>query len=112
MPDAVEIGLDPTREVPLLIDVLPRGEYVDGHTADLGSPTKIAGLDTWYLIGNTAGWGVRQGGSTLVVNHGRCQFHFKAKDSGQLPYDELRRMVEGARFADCTDPSTWTRPVR
>ena len=94
----------------LNIQVLPRGDYVDSHTRDLAPTDQIAGHDVWYLTA-TSFLVVPDGGSAMAVNAGNCQAHFVVRDRTRIPYAELKRIVEGATFLDCTNPTTWTAPL-
>jgi hypothetical protein len=107
---AVAPPMETMGELPLEIDVLPRSVNVDRDIPDLGAPTKIAGYDSWYLT-RTGTLIVPPGGSTLVVNVGRCRVTLTTKDRKQIPHEQLKRLVEGAKFTDCTDPQTWTPPL-
>jgi hypothetical protein len=111
MPDVMRLMFGQARDLPLTIDVLLRGDYVDSHIADLGAPTKVAGLDTWYVTSDGTGWGVPAGGADLVVRFGRCLATIAVKDSSRFPYGVLKRIVEGARFVACENAATWTGPL-
>jgi hypothetical protein len=110
-------GLDPTNgathdvSVALTIRVTPMTGYVGGHIADLGAPTKVAGLDTFYLTASTAGWSVEPGSAVFVVGNGHCPVFMTVRERDRVPYAELVRMVENATFTDCADPATWTAPL-
>jgi hypothetical protein len=110
-PDTVNAHWTSAPDLPLTIQVLPRSTYLDSHTETLGPATKIAGYDTWYVTRRDAGYMIPAGGSALIVNVGHCQVDILVQDRGRIPFDELKRIVEGAQFADCTDPSTWTTPL-
>lgn len=71
---------------------------------------QIAGRDVRYI--ESAGSGLAPDhGSTLIIRVGPCDVSVRVIDRDQVPYSELERMVENARFADCTDPRTWTSPL-
>lgn len=98
--------------IPLAVSAFAHGDYVDGHVADLGAaPTKVAGLDTWYLTASDRGWGVADGAAVLVVNTPHCVVLIGVADRNRVPYPELKRIVEGADFRNCADERTWTAPL-
>jgi hypothetical protein len=83
----------------------------DRSRTDLGPATgRIAGHDVWYLTESSPRWIVPGHGSLLFFSVGRCDVSFRVDDRDQVPYAELKRMVEQARFGDCTKPGTWTGP--
>jgi hypothetical protein len=47
----------------------------------------------------------------LVVTAGTCVAQITTTDRTRISYEELKRMVEAATFADCTNPRTWTPPL-
>lgn len=104
-------GFAPEITATLTIMGMPRSSYVDEKAVELGPPTRVAGLDTYYGTRNVGAWRIEFGAAVLVVVAGACQFHFGVRDSTVVPYPELVRMVENATFADCADPATWTTPL-
>jgi hypothetical protein len=106
-PDAVDLST--ARELSLTIDVMNRDAHRDGRMAGLGQPTAtLAGRPAWYVTDRGYGWMIPEGGSMLFVQDERCQYMLSVRDRAAVPYEELKRMVEGARFADCTNFATWT----
>jgi hypothetical protein len=104
-------GRQTSDDQPLEIEVMPRDAYVDSHIAEYGGKAaKIAGHESWYVT-ETRGVVVPDGGSVLIVNVGHCWVSIQAMDRKQIPYEELKKLVESAEFKDCADPRTWTRPV-
>jgi hypothetical protein len=104
-------GWQPAVETALTIRATVRMPYTDEKAAELGAPTKIAGLDTYYTDRNVGTWRIETGTAVLVVVTGTCQYHFAVRDKDRLPYADLVRMVENATFVNCADPSTWTTPL-
>jgi hypothetical protein len=73
---------------------------------------KIAGHDScWYTDRQPGPLVIRQNGAALFVNAGNCQMRIAVNDVRQYPFNELKRMVEGATFRDCTIGSTWVPPL-
>lgn len=104
-------GILPDVTADLTIAAVPRSPYVDEKATELGRPTKVAGLDTYYGTQNVGSWRIELGAAVLVVVAGACQFQFAVRDSTAVVYPELVRMVENATFADCATPATWTTPL-
>jgi hypothetical protein len=97
-----------SRDMPLQIQVLPRSDYVDSHTPRT-PPTKIAGYDSWYIT--TQGDVVPPpNGAILLVSVNNCSVQIQTGNRDQIPYQELKKLVERATFADCTDPGSWLPP--
>ncbi len=96
---------------PLAIRMLARSSYLDEKTDELGAPTRIAGYDAWYLTQSTKTWQVPDNGSILALHHEDCYVSITVADRNRITLAELTRMLEGTRFADCTDKDTWVRPV-
>jgi hypothetical protein len=95
--------------LPLGIQVLPRGDYVDSPEAGKPPTAQIAGHDVWYytdMLGS--GLVFPAEGSSMIVHFGRCHMEIVVADRARIPYPELARMVTNIRFADCNDPATWT----
>jgi hypothetical protein len=90
----------------------PLSSTDDDTIRSLGPPeVTIAGHDGWYNTEGTPGWQVapNTGHLMFVIDH--CWVEVSSDDLTQLPYEELKRVVEGARFADCTQPNTWLAPL-
>lgn len=85
--------------------------YTTEKVGELGPPTKVAGLDTYYADRNVGVWRLQTGSAVFVVVSGACQFHFAVRDHTQIPRSELVRMVENATFTDCNNPATWITPL-
>ncbi len=98
--------------VPLEIQVLTRSDYGDGHISPHDTTTKIAGYDAWYYTGKNGAMVLPDAGSGLLLHVGRCEVRLTVQDRSQITYQDLVRLVENARFADCTDPGTWLPPLR
>jgi hypothetical protein len=111
-PDPMDASDSIERDTALRVDVFPRHEYLDSSTRDLGPPMKIAGHDGWYLTRSTGNLSVDPGSSLLILYAGRCHVRIGVRDVKQIPFRELKRMVQGARFTDCADSATWTSPLR
>jgi hypothetical protein len=97
---------------PLSIQTINRTQVIDSYQKDTPSTLKIAGHDSWWYTRSKPGpMAVRPNGAILVVNAGNCQMQLSVGDVRQYPFDELKRIVEGATFKDCTDGSTWVPPL-
>jgi hypothetical protein len=110
-PDPTTVGGRVT-SVALTISVTPMTNEVARRIADLGTPTKVAGLDTFYLAGPTAGWGVEPGAAVFVASDGTCPVFMNIRERDRIPRPELERIVGNATFTDCANPATWTAPLR
>jgi hypothetical protein len=95
----------------LVVQADPHTPDLDRSFGGLGAPTPIAGLDTWYLTRSEPGLTVLDGAGLLAVRTPHCLVQISVQDRRRVPYDALKRMVEGARFADCGNPATWTSPL-
>ena len=122
---AVKIGLQPSK-----IDMYTLGKgdwgellsvqvgpFSGRDTSDpsiqaLGPPeVRIAGFEGWYNTDPTPGWLVTPNTGHLMLDDGRCSLNVSSLDLTKIPYEELKRVVEGAQFADCTQPGTWLPPL-
>ncbi|MYW00573.1 hypothetical protein [Streptomyces sp. SID3343] len=103
----------PVNVMPGLLDVriMPRSGYLDGHTAEFGAPTSVAGHDTWYRTTSDKGVVVPEGGALFFANVGGCQVTIGVRDNTRIPYAEVLRTFEATEFKDCQDPSTWVAPL-
>jgi hypothetical protein len=73
---------------------------------------RIAGHDSWWYTDREPGpLVIRQNGAALFVNAGNCQMQLYVTDVNTYPLEELKRIVEGASFRDCTDGATWVPPL-
>ncbi|GAA0931749.1 hypothetical protein [Virgisporangium aurantiacum] len=96
----------------LRVDMGPIGDLSNPSIQVLGPPeVRIAGYEGWYNTDPTPGWQVTPNTGHLMLNDGRCSLNVSSSDLAKIPYEELKRVVEGAQFADCMQPSTWLRPL-
>jgi hypothetical protein len=103
---------DPSRKVAIEVDVLPRDDYIDHHTDDLGTATPTGNLEVHYVTGaNAGGLSVPNGGAIVNIRNNKCNAMIIILDNGRFPRAEQERMVAGFQFADCKRPQTWVRPV-
>ena len=97
---------------PLLIKTVNRTADVDAHQKGTPPALTIAGHDSWWYTYHPAGpfafYGKDSG--ALFVNAGNCQLQILVAHVNKFPFDELKRIVEGATFTDCSDVSTWGPP--
>ena len=113
-PSAIDMyaGAEGQSDQPLRVYMRPLGTFDDDVIRTLGPPeARIAGYDTWYNTEGTPGWQVAPGTGHVMAIVGRCWLEVSSSDVTQIPYEELKRVVEGARFADCTQPGTWLPPL-
>jgi hypothetical protein len=97
---------------PLTIRTVNRTDVVDSYQKDTPSTLKIAGHDSWWYTDREPGpLVIEQNGAALFVNAGNCQMRIMVTDVRQYPFDDLKHMVEGATFQDCTNGSTWVPPL-
>lgn len=50
-------------------------------------------------------------GATLTVMTPNCHVQFSVADKNRIPRAELEKIALATDFKDCTDPSTWVRPI-
>jgi hypothetical protein len=102
-----------TRDFPFHISAVARSGYIDGHLAELGPATKLAGLDTWERTQQPVpGWGpLGLGEREMIIRTATCMVAIWAKDGSQVSSAELRRIVEGASFSSCAERDAWVSPV-
>jgi hypothetical protein len=99
-------------KAPLSIQTVNRSEGVDSYQKDTPSTLKIAGHDSWWYTDREPGpLLIPQNGAALFVNAGNCQMRISVTDVRQYTFNELKRIVEGATFKDCTDGTTWVTPI-
>jgi hypothetical protein len=100
-------------DTPLTIRMLPFRDMWDGLLESLGPPeVTVAGFDAWYNTEGTPGWQVAPNTGHLMVHAGECWLEVSSANLTQVPYEELLRVAEGARLADCMQPGTWRPPLR
>jgi hypothetical protein len=68
-----------------------------------GEPTKLGGLDGWLLTGKTS--------SQYRLRHDSCLVMIEVPAGASVATNELGRMVQTAKFTNCTDPQTWIGPI-
>jgi hypothetical protein len=79
---------------------------------DLGPKTHtIAGYDAWYVPMPHRHFTGPEKGSQLFVTIGSCTLWITVADRTQIPFEEQKRMIEGAQFKDCENPDTWVKPL-
>jgi hypothetical protein len=104
----------PESVTPLSIHAMPRydGPPDKGdQPAPIGTSTTIAGHATWYYTAPNSFIAPPTAGSLMVVEAGSCYVEITVQDRRQIPLSELTRLVEGARFTSCSDPTTWVAPL-
>jgi hypothetical protein len=106
----IDVGRPERTRLPLVVRAFGFDESMDGRVRSLQrAPVPIAGHDTWYVATTTRVWTVPAGGASLVVRIGNCYYSFDTYDKNRMPYEAVKRVVEGTQFADCTSTSrsTW-----
>ncbi len=95
----------------IAIQTVNRTDGIDSYQKGAPAPLKIAGHDAWWYTDREPGpLVITQNHAALFVNAGNCQMQITA-DVTKYPFDELKRIVEGATFRDCTKGSTWVPPL-
>ncbi|WTW95604.1 hypothetical protein OG216_20435 [Streptomycetaceae bacterium NBC_01309] len=102
--------------------------------AQLGPSTKLSTYDSWYSTeenasdvpgaldqphgadsmptGNPLPTSATPGqGATLTVMTPNCHVQFSVADKNRIPRAELEKIALATDFKDCTNPSTWVRPI-
>jgi hypothetical protein len=112
-PGSIDAGaLGPSRKVAIEVDVLPRDDYIDSHTNELGAPTSAGNLEVHYVTGaNSGGLMVPNGGTIINIRNNKCNAMIIILDSARFSRAEQERIVAGFQFADCKRQQTWIRPV-
>jgi hypothetical protein len=84
-----------------------------------GKPSILGSEPRWRTIGGQRAWYLPRGSkgfanwtANLLIETGKCGVHITLGVPDRISYDDLVRMVAGMTFADCTDPTTWTPPLR
>jgi hypothetical protein len=121
---AVKVGLQPSKidmytlgrgvfgEL-LSVEMGPLGDMSDPSIQVLGPPeVRIARFEGWFRTDPPAGQvATNKRSGSLTLSDGRCLLYVSSSDLTKIPYEELKRVVEGAQFADCTQQSTWLPPL-
>jgi hypothetical protein len=96
----------------LVIKAVNRSEGIDSYQQGVQPDLTIAGHNSWWYTDREPGpLVIRQNGAALFVNAGNCQMQLYVTDVNKYPLEELKRIVEGASFRDCTKGSTWVPPL-
>ncbi|MCF2525690.1 hypothetical protein [Yinghuangia soli] len=81
-----------------------------GPLAD-AEPLELEQGQGWYVDWSKNRNGMDDLRAGIVVETSTCRVHFGVSDRTKVPRAELERIVRESEIKDCTDPTTWVKPL-